>query len=80
MLFLGDFLGAVEAMTANHEFPGDIGFEQRMNVFQALAGKYTKPEDVVLLARQIFGGKTPPDWLKNLVPPKLTTAPSGQGG
>jgi hypothetical protein len=50
------FLDAVEVMTRRHEFPGDLGLEQRMNVFQELAGKYTKPEDVALLARQIFGG------------------------
>jgi hypothetical protein len=68
-----DFLKAVEAMTANHEFPGDLGHEQRMTVFHELAAKYSKPEDVAVLALGIFGGDKPPKWLENLnrVLPKL---------
>jgi hypothetical protein len=72
------FLNAVEAMTVRHEFPGDLGLEQRMNVFHELAGKYTKPEDVAQLAREIFGGEHPPNWLKNLVLPKPAPTPRTQ--
>ena len=37
------FLDAVNAMTANRQFPGDLGFELRLKVFQELAGKLQAP-------------------------------------
>jgi hypothetical protein len=62
------FLKAVEAMTAEGQFPGDLGFELRTQVFEQLAGKYSDPSDVALLARNIFTGD---DWLKkDILPPK----------
>ncbi len=57
-------------MTANRQFPGDLGFELRLKVFQELAGRYKHPADVAVLARNIFKGD---DWLKeDLTPPEAT--------
>jgi hypothetical protein len=64
------FLDAVKARTEMHQFPGDLGLELRMKVFEELASKYDEPADIVLLARQtLFGGE---DWFEKLVPPKPT--------
>ena len=61
------FLKAVKEMTDMREFPGDLGLEMRMKVFQELVSKYDEPADIVLLARKtLLGGK---GWLDELVPP-----------
>lgn len=66
------FLQEVIQKAADRDFPGDLGFELRTKVFEVLAGKYTEPADVALLARKIFSGD---DWLKEDLVPRTAATP-----
>jgi hypothetical protein len=63
------FFSKIKEMTAKKQFPGDLGHEVRIKVFEELAAKYENPADVKLLAENIFSGD---EWLKqDIAPPKM---------
>ena len=59
------FLDLVKERTEMKQFPGDLGIEMRMKVFEKLVEKCKEPADIVLLARDtLFGGE---GWFEKLV-------------